>query len=186
MQCRLIDATAKGGHIALGAAAESGALRVWVRDDGVGIAPEHQASLFQPYFTTKKHGTGLGLFVTRKLLADHGGTVAFDSPPGGGTVFYVRLPATKERESVERPAAVGGGFLELLEQLLGLWQIDADGGSFELFERRPLQTGNGALVIVPGACVFDAHRRCRVAGTAVTNVRDGTPRVTGQPPAVEG
>ena len=46
-----------------------------VRDNGSGIAPEHAARLFQPYFTTKKHGTGLGLFVTRKLVADHGGSV---------------------------------------------------------------------------------------------------------------
>ena len=48
--------------------------------------------VFQPYFTTKKHGTGLGLFVTRKLVADHGGHVEFESQPGGGTVFRVFLP----------------------------------------------------------------------------------------------
>ena len=63
-----------------------------VRDDGGGIAPEHAARLFQPYFTTKKHGTGLGLFVTRQLVADHGGTVDFESPAEGGAVFRVRLP----------------------------------------------------------------------------------------------
>ena len=48
--------------------------------------------MFQPYFTTKKHGTGLGLFVTRKLVTDHGGAVEFRSRPGEGTTFTVRLP----------------------------------------------------------------------------------------------
>ena len=84
-----IDATAKNGRIEIRAAAERGGIRVEVRDDGPGIPPEQAARLFQPYFTTKKHGTGLGLFVTRQLVADHGGDVAFDSTRGEGTVFRV-------------------------------------------------------------------------------------------------
>jgi signal transduction histidine kinase len=87
-----VDATSPGGHIELTAARENGQLTVSVRDDGHGIASEHRGRLFQPYFTTKKHGTGLGLFVTRKLVADHGGSVECDSQPGAGTVFRVLLP----------------------------------------------------------------------------------------------
>lgn len=89
-----VDATERGGSIEIRAnELPEGYLEVTVRDDGSGIAPEHAARLFQPYFTTKKHGTGLGLFVTRKLVADHGGTVQFESKRGEGTVFRVRLPA---------------------------------------------------------------------------------------------
>ncbi len=88
-----IDATGRGGEIVLGAAAEAGFLKVWVRDGGAGIAPEHRERLFQPYFTTKKHGTGLGLFISRKLLAQHGGRIDCDSHPGRGTTFTVWLPA---------------------------------------------------------------------------------------------
>ena len=70
-----IDATDRDGRIELaGAAGGDGGVEVSVRDNGSGIAAEHAARLFQPYFTTKKHGTGLGLFVTRQLVADHGGT----------------------------------------------------------------------------------------------------------------
>ena len=63
-----------------------------VHDNGTGIDPGCSGRVFQPYFTTKKHGTGLGLFVTRKLVTDHGGTVTFESKAGDGTVFWVELP----------------------------------------------------------------------------------------------
>src|SRR5262249_3421679 len=86
-----IDATPRGGHIRLGVRHCEGEMEVKVEDDGAGIAPEHSCRLFQPYFTTKKNGTGLGLFVTRKLVADHGGTVDFASRPGEGTICRVRL-----------------------------------------------------------------------------------------------
>jgi signal transduction histidine kinase len=69
-----------------------GGVEVAVRDTGCGIEPAAAARLFQPYYTTKKHGTGLGLFVTHRLVTDHGGSVSFESAPGQGTTFRVRLP----------------------------------------------------------------------------------------------
>ena len=93
-----IDATGRGGHITLRARSLDGVLQVDVHDDGAGIAPGQAARLFQPYFTTKKFGTGLGLFVTRKLVEEHGGTVDFISQPGARTVFRIRLPIPVEAE----------------------------------------------------------------------------------------
>ncbi|MBL8798002.1 MAG: ATP-binding protein, partial [Planctomycetia bacterium] len=107
-----VDATEKGGRIEVRARMEAHEVVISVRDDGHGIAPEASAKLFQPYFTTKKHGTGLGLFVTRKLAADHGGVVEFDSEPGAGTEFRLRLPVreleaerngTHEQDASARP-----------------------------------------------------------------------------------
>jgi two-component system NtrC family sensor kinase len=99
----------KGAAEALACAAGSGhgdgMVQVTVRDDGGGIAAENAARLFQPYFTTKRHGTGLGLFVTRKLVADHGGSVEFSSQPGAGTTFCVRLPVAVEPEPEEKSPA---------------------------------------------------------------------------------
>jgi signal transduction histidine kinase len=90
-----IDATDANGRVELRvrrAAGPGAFVEVEVCDNGHGIAPEHAGRLFQPYFTTKKHGTGLGLFVTQRLVIEHGGAVECESAPGQGTVFRVRLP----------------------------------------------------------------------------------------------
>jgi two-component system NtrC family sensor kinase len=99
-----IDAVGPDGHIELDVRREGaerseaetrpGGVRVTIRDDGCGVPPEHAGRLFQPYFTTKEHGTGLGLFITRKLVCDQGGTVDWNSVPGEGTAFTVFLPLT--------------------------------------------------------------------------------------------
>lgn len=88
-----IDATHKGGRIELDAGPHPDGLQLIVRDNGCGVLPEHRPRLFQPYFTTKKHGTGLGLFVTHKLVTDHGGRMEYESRPGEGTLFRVIVPA---------------------------------------------------------------------------------------------
>jgi signal transduction histidine kinase len=87
-----IDATDRDGRIDLLVRRRPDGVEVAVRDTGSGIAPQDAARLFQPYFTTKKHGTGLGLFVTRQMVAEHGGTVTFESRAGEGTTFHVYLP----------------------------------------------------------------------------------------------
>jgi signal transduction histidine kinase len=87
-----IDATDAGGHIDVRAEIADGTLILHVEDDGAGIALANVPNLFQPYFTTKKHGTGLGLFVTRKLILEHGGDIDVTSEPSQGTRFRIRLP----------------------------------------------------------------------------------------------
>jgi signal transduction histidine kinase len=87
-----IDATEKYGRIDIRTVRDGDCLVTTVRDDGAGIPSGQIPKLFQPYFTTKKHGTGLGLFVTRKLVEENGGEVAFTSIVGEGTEFQVKLP----------------------------------------------------------------------------------------------
>lgn len=100
-----IDATQSHGRIEVDTTRTPEGVEISVRDDGDGISPEHAVRLFQPYFTTKKHGTGLGLFVTRQLVEDHGGTVAFASQAGQGTVFRVFLPLPAAEASVRNGQA---------------------------------------------------------------------------------
>ncbi len=77
-----------------------GFVRLEVEDNGTGIRREHQARLFEPFFTTRPSGvgTGLGLFITKEIIREHRGTVAVRSRLGQGTTFTVRLPPAPEAE----------------------------------------------------------------------------------------
>lgn len=100
-----IDATEKEGRIFLKVGADREAFLVMLRveDDGRGVRPADRDRLFQPYFTTKPQGTGLGLFVSRQIVEELGGTLSYEPGDGGrGTVFTIRLPAR-----FEVPALVG-------------------------------------------------------------------------------
>lgn len=66
-----------------------------VEDTGPGIPPEIASRLFTPFTTTKPHGSGLGLSVSRRLVESHGGTLTCESRPGSGATFRVELPAVK-------------------------------------------------------------------------------------------
>jgi signal transduction histidine kinase len=105
-----LDATPRDGRVELAVARLPGGVEVAVSDDGSGVADADAPRLFQPYFTTKKHGTGLGLFVTRKLVEEHGGAVTFEPRAGGGAVFRVRLPLADREPPPRReaPAAANG------------------------------------------------------------------------------
>ena len=73
---------------------DSGHVDLTVRDTGPGISPEHLRQIMDPFFTTKRStgGTGLGLAVSHRIVADHSGTLEFTSEPGIGTVATLRLP----------------------------------------------------------------------------------------------
>ena len=77
---RLIARTVPGWH------------ELRVIDQGPGISPEAREHVFEPFFTTKHRGTGLGLPTARRILGNHGGTLDFDCPAGGGTIAIARLP----------------------------------------------------------------------------------------------
>jgi len=65
---------------------------ITVADQGKGIAPETLPNIFRPFFTTKGHGTGLGLSLARRIVESHRGTISVRSEVGKGTQFVIRLP----------------------------------------------------------------------------------------------
>ena len=69
-------------------------VRILVKDDGEGIAPENMKQLLEPFFSTRiKHGgSGLGLFVTNFIISEHNGQIEFNSTPGAGTTVTIRIP----------------------------------------------------------------------------------------------
>ncbi len=69
-----------------------------INDTGVGLTTEQLQRIFQPFFTTKAHGMGLGLPITRRLIEDHGGTIEVESQFGFGTTVQVRFPLHAQEE----------------------------------------------------------------------------------------
>jgi PAS domain S-box-containing protein len=74
-------------------------LRLSISDDGSGIESESLRRLFEPFFTTKPKGTGLGLWLSQRIIQDHGGAIASDSEPGKGTTFTITLPTIDQSDS---------------------------------------------------------------------------------------
>jgi two-component system, NtrC family, sensor kinase len=102
-----IDATDTQGRIHVATSIERDAIVLSVDDDGRGISLADRCRLFQPFFTTKAHGTGLGLYVSRQILADFAGTLSFRSEPGRGSTFLVRLPFERSGP-LPAEGAIGG------------------------------------------------------------------------------
>jgi len=87
--------SSRGGLIRVtlaGAREKEGMAELTVSDNGPGIPEKARKRIFDPFFTTKEEGTGLGLFVARKVAADHGGSMEIESSPGEGTRVRILLP----------------------------------------------------------------------------------------------
>lgn len=95
-------------RIKVEAKANGNQVMVSVIDNGCGLTGEQEGQLFQPYFTTKAHGTGLGLFVTQKLVQEHGGVIEYQPNPKGGAIFRFTLPAIRNENREEEVERVEG------------------------------------------------------------------------------
>jgi signal transduction histidine kinase len=87
-----LDAMPRGGELWVGLDADDRTCRLSVRDTGPGISPELAGRLFTPFATTKPTGTGLGLSLSRRIVEEHGGTLAAANRPEGGACFTITLP----------------------------------------------------------------------------------------------
>jgi signal transduction histidine kinase len=91
-----LDAMPEGGRLTASVRRETNAsgaaLRVEVTDSGRGMSEEEVRDAFEPYFSTKDTGLGIGLALTRKIVSDHGGTMQLSSAPGRGTTAALLLP----------------------------------------------------------------------------------------------
>jgi signal transduction histidine kinase len=94
------EASPPGGRVDVAASVEDGRLCLAVRDSGTGIAPTVRERLFRPFVTTKVHGNGLGLAVSRNIVREHGGQIEVVARPAHGSTFKVLLPAWSEPELV--------------------------------------------------------------------------------------
>ena len=83
-------------------------IEIAIKDSGVGIPKQHLAKIFDPYFTTKEKGNGLGLASSYSIVNNHGGLIDVNSEVGKGSLFYIYLPAVATRQKAEplQPTAV--------------------------------------------------------------------------------
>ena len=88
-----LQAMPSGGHLSARVAREDGSVKVTVTDTGVGISEEALGKIFEPYFSTKQTGFGIGLALTKTIIQEHHGTIEVESQLDRGTTFTVRLPA---------------------------------------------------------------------------------------------
>ena len=104
-----LEAMPHGGELTLFLHPEpsSDMVRLEVRDTGMGIDPAALPHIFDPYFTTKGQGTGLGLATVHKIVEAHGGSISVTSEPGQGTLFRVLLPLRTEFGTGGAPDAAG-------------------------------------------------------------------------------
>ncbi len=89
-----IEAMPDGGEIVVGAAERRDRIEVWVTDTGDGIAATDLPQIFEPFFSTKPGGSGLGLALVHRTVVEHGGQVDVRSALGEGTTFTITLPAS--------------------------------------------------------------------------------------------
>lgn len=87
-----VQAMPEGGRLELETTVEGELLTLSVSDTGTGIPPENLSRLFDPFFTTRPSGTGLGLWISYRLVVSMRGTIEVESQPNRGTRFVVRLP----------------------------------------------------------------------------------------------
>ena len=100
-------------------------VRVSIRDQGVGIAEKHLLNIFDPYFSTKQEGSGLGLATTFSIIAKHDGHITVESLLGVGTTFHIYLPASDKAvpEKEEVKSIKGRGRILVMDDEASLRKI---------------------------------------------------------------
>ena len=92
-----VQAMTHGGTLSIATFADPDGVWVHVADSGGGISQEKMNRIFQPYFTTKEKGTGLGLMIVQRIVREHGGRIELESNTGEGTMFRLWFPLTEQQ-----------------------------------------------------------------------------------------
>jgi signal transduction histidine kinase/ActR/RegA family two-component response regulator len=154
-----------GGRLEVEAINEAGDagrpfVRLTFRDQGVGIAPAHLPRVFDPYFSTKKDGKGLGLTVVYSIIRAHDGRIEAESEPGRGAVFTLHLPASYRRGLPAGP--------EPAQELRGLRVLVMD-------DEEPIRKVAGSLLKHLGCTVFEAADGAEALALYEQSLRAGNP-----------
>ena len=101
-----LQAMRAGGILRIRTEASESQLVISFIDTGHGIAAEQIGRIFEPYFTTKPTGSGLGLMIVQRIVREHGGTIDVESNPARGTTVRLKLPIHEKRTRLLEAAAI--------------------------------------------------------------------------------
>ena len=136
-------------------------VRISISDQGMGIPPENLASIFDPYFTTKQAGSGLGLATSHSIIKNHGGYFLVDSTLGRGTTMHVHLPASLDREVEESEGVIdrvtGGGRILVMDGDATIRALAAS--MLEFLGYTPEVVSSGSAAVERYKRAFDNGRR---------------------------
>ncbi len=129
-------------------------VEITVQDTGHGIAPEHLSKIFDPYFTTKEAGSGLGLAVVHSIIKNHDGVITARSIPGAGTAFVILLP-------VVPAGATATSFLQAAPAAIGhrILIMDDDVQVRKLLSRLLTRLGYSVEAVADGAAALESYQQ---------------------------
>ncbi|MGC8827868.1 MAG: ATP-binding protein [Anaerolineae bacterium] len=134
-------------------------VRITVQDTGIGIPQTYLRRIFEPYFTTKQAGSGLGLSIVYSIMRQHGGIVTVESELGKGAAFYLYLPAAEPSE-VQRPAEMP----ELKRGSGRVLVMDDNAMVQQVLKGMLTQLGYRVDVVYDGAEMLEAYAAARASG----------------------
>jgi len=95
-----VEAMPTGGVIEVSSKQEGSCISLMIHDNGVGMSQEQLEHLFEPYYTTKENGSGMGIPVSNQIISELGGQLRFESAVGAGTTVIIELPLSSTEEAV--------------------------------------------------------------------------------------
>jgi two-component system, cell cycle sensor histidine kinase and response regulator CckA len=141
-------------------------VRITICDNGCGIPPEVLPRIFDPYFTTKLGGNGLGLATAYAIVVKHGGHICVESTPGAGTEFILDLPALDLPASRESPASEAPAAVSVRPGTERLLVMDDDEALRVLFKAVLTQLGYDVQTAGDGAEAVALYETAKAADTA--------------------
>jgi len=135
-------------------------VKISIKDQGNGISEEHLHKIFDPYFTTKEKGSGLGLATCYSIIAKHNGHITVESEPGVGTTFFIYLPVSEKevlvvKEIVEEKLFYGQGKILLMDDEQDV--IDSAGQML-------IQLGYEVEIVKNGAEAIELYKKAKESG----------------------
>ncbi len=140
-------------------------LHLTIADTGTGIEPEFLPRIFEPYFTTKARGSGLGLATVYSIIKKHQGHIEVESRPGAGTAFHLWLPAAAERPGTAAPGAAAAGAVKTTPTPAArVLFMDDEAPIRQLAGAILARMGLDYTVVADGVAVLREYETARAAG----------------------